>query len=82
MVDGVQDGQLTNMVTDVDIHLQRCNGGLPTNYFGPGADVRQIVVRLKFVSPLGPADVIEETFWEKTFRPANLWRQWKQEDGC
>ncbi len=72
---GVLAGMNTNMITRFEIHFLRADGLAITELYGADADVQQIVVRMRAVSPLGPGDVIEETWWEKVFRPVNLWKR-------
>ena len=58
-----------------EIHFLGADSLAITELYGADADVQQIVVRMRAVSPLGPGDAIEETWWEKVFRPVNLWKR-------
>ncbi len=75
LVDGVLQGRSTNMITRFEVHLQQASSLAFTNLRGANADTQQILVRLRAVSPLGVGDSVEETRWEKMFRPANLWKR-------
>ena len=71
-------GMSTNMITHFEIHLlpdDSLTVTTITNLNGPDADVKRVLVRLRAVSPFGPGDAVEETRWEKMFRPVNLWKR-------
>lgn len=73
-VDGVLTGWSEDVVTDIDIRLLRADSTVAAGCGTACADVRQIHVRLKAISPLGVGELIEQTSWSKVFRPVNLTR--------
>lgn len=83
LVAGAVDGSSSHMITNLEIHPLTCDSTINwVNLNGPSSKVRQILVRLTAVSPLGPGDTLEEVRWETMFRPVNMWRQWSQTAGC
>lgn len=82
-VDGATAGQSMDTLTEVTFDLFDASGAST----GTLADVRQVEVTLRAVSPLGGgtlgmvdteagvAPAVSETRWHKTFRPPNLGRK-------
>ena len=75
---GVLAGMNTNMITRFEIHFLTADSTAITELYGSDADVQQLVVRLRAISPVGPSDAIEEVRWEKIFRPVNLWKRQRE----
>jgi len=73
---GTLAGMNTNMLTRFEVHLLPDSSDAPItiNLRGSNANVRRLLVRLRTVSPLGPGEAIEESRWERMFRPPNLWK--------
>lgn len=71
-VDGTLTGQSTGMITHFEIHLKRDDPSLPIFNL---KDTRQIVVRLKAISPLEAGEFLEELSFNSVYRPVGMTRK-------